>query len=438
MKLILKNPLDTSTALVIVLISFLSFGSMDLKASEYNKELEIVLPRDIHPVANIPVEGGKFHSDLALPYIEIRNISKRELRLEGIRLSLIGESGQVLKSQLFSKEIASQEYYNAKLYVESYGSPRFNIPKDPIKNSIGGPRALKHSKYSSSNRILPGEALALLEFNLFKVNSPEPASHLEVEIILGETKKLRRSYVRKTPLKTMVSKNRYSLPVRGEWRLYGHWLNKKEDYHRGSFNQEFALDLGKYNEVNKDLIPGVKKATKLTDYSTFGQALYSMGDGKVVAVVGDIEDTTNFRKAGWDRMTGNYFHGKDSHWKPHWIWESYGLPAFFLGNYIMIEHANGEYSYYGHVKANSQLVKVGQVVNRGQQIAQVGNSGNTSGPHLHFALLDNMDLTKARSIPMEFDNLKMDYKHLSDGYIWGKDYVTGLEHPNPKYCKFSF
>ena len=57
-----------------------------------------------------------------------------------------------------------------------------------------------------------------------------------------------------------------------------------------------------------------------------------------------------------------------------------------LGNYIAIRHPNGYYSYYGHLKKNSALVSIGDTVSAKQKIAQVGSSGNSTDPHLHFEL----------------------------------------------------
>jgi murein DD-endopeptidase MepM/ murein hydrolase activator NlpD len=55
-------------------------------------------------------------------------------------------------------------------------------------------------------------------------------------------------------------------------------------------------------------------------------------------------------------------------------------PAY--GNAIVIRHSNGEFSQYAHL---SQIgVKPGQQVKTGQQIGKSGNTGNSSGPHLHF------------------------------------------------------
>ncbi|MFK4064997.1 M23 family metallopeptidase [Streptomyces sp. NPDC029674] len=57
-------------------------------------------------------------------------------------------------------------------------------------------------------------------------------------------------------------------------------------------------------------------------------------------------------------------------------------PAY--GNAIVIKHSNGTYSQYAHL---SQVdVRVGQTVGTGQRIALSGNTGNSSGPHLHFEI----------------------------------------------------
>ncbi|NED05252.1 M23 family metallopeptidase [Streptomyces sp. SID6648] len=57
-------------------------------------------------------------------------------------------------------------------------------------------------------------------------------------------------------------------------------------------------------------------------------------------------------------------------------------PAY--GNAVVIKHSNGKYSQYAHLsKVN---VKIGQQVKTGQKIALSGNTGNSSGPHLHFEI----------------------------------------------------
>ncbi|MEV1082061.1 M23 family metallopeptidase [Streptomyces sp. NPDC050211] len=55
-------------------------------------------------------------------------------------------------------------------------------------------------------------------------------------------------------------------------------------------------------------------------------------------------------------------------------------PAY--GNAVVIKHGNGTYSQYAHLSKIN--VKAGQIVKTGQRIALSGNTGNSSGPHLHF------------------------------------------------------
>ena len=57
------------------------------------------------------------------------------------------------------------------------------------------------------------------------------------------------------------------------------------------------------------------------------------------------------------------------------------------GYLVKIDHGNGFVSYYAHL--NSILVSVGDHVYKGEQIAEMGSTGISSGPHLHFGLLKN-------------------------------------------------
>jgi hypothetical protein len=66
--------------------------------------------------------------------------------------------------------------------------------------------------------------------------------------------------------------------------------------------------------------------------------------------------------------------------------EKVSVVSKLLGNYIGITHSGKLQTYYGHLRKGSVLVKVGDSVIAGQKIAQVGSSGNSSDPHLHFEL----------------------------------------------------
>lgn len=57
------------------------------------------------------------------------------------------------------------------------------------------------------------------------------------------------------------------------------------------------------------------------------------------------------------------------------------------GNYLRIKHANGFSSVYAHLHAYAAGMKDGAIVKRGQVIGKVGNTGRSTGPHLHFEII---------------------------------------------------
>ena len=56
------------------------------------------------------------------------------------------------------------------------------------------------------------------------------------------------------------------------------------------------------------------------------------------------------------------------------------------GNCVIIRHSDGTRAIYGHLKYGSIKVKEGQTVKQGQVVGQIGDSGLSTGPHLHFEL----------------------------------------------------
>ncbi len=70
-------------------------------------------------------------------------------------------------------------------------------------------------------------------------------------------------------------------------------------------------------------------------------------------------------------------------------------------NVVRILHDDGTYAIYAHLNWNSIRVRPGDRVRRGQYIADSGNTGFSSGPHLHFAVVRNTGL-KLMSVPVVF------------------------------------
>lgn len=70
-------------------------------------------------------------------------------------------------------------------------------------------------------------------------------------------------------------------------------------------------------------------------------------------------------------------------------------------NVVRILHDDGTYAVYAHLNWNSIRVRPGDYVKRGQYIADSGNTGFSSGPHLHFVVLRNSGM-RAESVPVQF------------------------------------
>ncbi len=61
-------------------------------------------------------------------------------------------------------------------------------------------------------------------------------------------------------------------------------------------------------------------------------------------------------------------------------------PPGEIGNIIVIDHGQGINTIYAHLRKDSTTVKAGDLVSAGQRIAEVGSSGGSTGPHLHFSV----------------------------------------------------
>ena len=69
------------------------------------------------------------------------------------------------------------------------------------------------------------------------------------------------------------------------------------------------------------------------------------------------------------------------------IYHEYNFGSYGWGTYLKIDHGDGIVTLYAHC---SKLLKTtGDTVDKGETIALVGNTGNSTGPHLHFEVIVN-------------------------------------------------
>lgn len=188
----------------------------------------------------------------------------------------------------------------------------------------------------------------------------------------------------------------YRLPFEGEWMVVNGGIDKAHSHSWGVCSQRYAYDF--YIRNGEETHSG--DGTSVTDYFCYNQAIVAPADGVIVELKDKFEDTP---------VSG----------KP----EIQCTASDVRGNYIVIKHAEREYSTIAHIKKNSFLVKVGDTVKEGQEIARCGNSGNTSEPHIHFQIQQGQSFLFNASLPITFhEAVTSDGKkiaHLTAGQMVG-------------------
>jgi len=104
---------------------------------------------------------------------------------------------------------------------------------------------------------------------------------------------------------------------------------------------------------------------KGTDYAPYGR-FTAMDEGRDIVSAADGE-VTYTHDGEYDRCTTGSCAGGSG-----------------FGNWVKVKHADGLETIYGHMKKGTVAVSVGQRVTCGQKLGQIGSSGYSTGPHLHF------------------------------------------------------
>ena len=146
----------------------------------------------------------------------------------------------------------------------------------------------------------------------------------------------------------------------------------------------------------KSIMVASNKSTKKTSTGSVNTAT-SISGGKVslgISLVKPVSGTISSRFGARSRVRSSAHTGLD-------IATSTGTPVVaaasgtvtfsgWKGSYgylMVITHSNGVQTYYGH--CSKLYYSAGQTVSKGQKIAAVGNTGNSTGPHLHFEIRVN-------------------------------------------------
>lgn len=178
----------------------------------------------------------------------------------------------------------------------------------------------------------------------------------------------------------------FQLPFDGLWVVVWGGDTVIENYHIVAPSQRYAYDLLIWKDGSTHEGDGAVNE----DYYAFGQTLYAPADGEVISAVNDLPDV--MPQLGSD-------------------------PVNVAGNHVIIKVAEGEYLLIAHMQEGSVLVEAGDMVTAGQEIGRVGNSGNTTEPHIHIHLQDQPDfytydeegnvngVSDTRGLPLYFSDM---------------------------------
>jgi murein DD-endopeptidase MepM/ murein hydrolase activator NlpD len=86
-----------------------------------------------------------------------------------------------------------------------------------------------------------------------------------------------------------------------------------------------------------------------------------------------------------------------------------------VGNHVIIDHGNGEFSLLAHLRRGTLAVELGQTVTAATPLGRCGHSGNTSEPHLHYHLQDTAVFGKGVGLPAQFQGYVADGEAVARG-----------------------
>ena len=164
-----------------------------------------------------------------------------------------------------------------------------------------------------------------------------------------------------------------------------------------NFPERTAIDWLQLDEHGR-LFEG--PATSISSYAYYGTPVHAVADGEIVAVVDGLPNQVPTQEPPLGQLPLKDFAG--NHIIEKFVYEHH---TFYAG--------------YAHLKPGSASghVHVGQHVVAGQQIGDLGNSGNSGAPHLHFQVMDKPSFLSAQGLPYEFDRFKLVARGLGDASV---------------------
>jgi len=145
--------------------------------------------------------------------------------------------------------------------------------------------------------------------------------------------------------------------------------------------ERFAID---YVQLSTDGTVYKGDQAKPESYPYFGADIHAVADGPVVGVVDGLPE----------QVPGT---------------NPTGLPLDqYGGNHVVQDIGDGNYAFYAHLKTGTVKVKVGDQLTTGQVLGNLGNTGNSDAPHLHFHVMSTPDPLRSNGLPFVFKDFTLD------------------------------
>lgn len=347
--------------------------------------------------------GGKGYYDAMLHFIGFINSDEGDITVEGATIDAVKE-GRVLQ-RVFLDERDLEEAAAKGSQLQSGGLLKLYDLYFRARTFLGETVAL------SPNRTLaPGTALISMRNYVTVRGVPD---HFLVTLRYKSSDLAMREVSARLRAVRYVQANRMVFPVKGAWWVAG-GADPHSD-HRWMTCEEFALDLG---QVDRKGATHAGDGTRLEDYYCFGQKVVAVADGEVVAVWNNRPDERSFMRRPGESQE-DYLE-RSRTFQMEFLKSDVYLA---LGNTIVVRHPGDEYSCYAHLRKGSIRVSKGDAVRQGQLIGEVGQSGNSTEPHLHFQVNDGPDPLYSRSKPVTFFNLRL-FEDVYDSCIRAGDLVN--------------
>jgi peptidase M23-like protein len=150
---------------------------------------------------------------------------------------------------------------------------------------------------------------------------------------------------------------------------------------RAFIAQRYAIDWVRYRLVDGLGTTWSGPENKNSSYFCYDAPIYSMAPGKVIEMLDGIPE--NVPHSGKIAIDVNFFNAG--------------------GNNVVVDIGYGLYAFYAHMRPGTVTVKVGDEVTTGEILGRVGNSGNSTEPHLHAHIVDQPSFLAGQGVPYEFD-----------------------------------